>query len=503
MFKLLMRGGAAAHRFFNITSKKLGLTGQVDAIHYRDCGWVPYEHKRGRAKRGSNGEATPWPWDELQVLAYALLIEEETGKTVTEGRIRYHQDNVTVRVKLNEKSRELVLRYIDRARELHRQSVRPPINSNENACLHCSLSPICLPEEERLLLRPQWEPTRLFPATTDGEIIHLVSPGLKVTRSGETLVVKDKGQEKARYPIHNVSSLIAHGGVQVTTQALQLCSSSDVAVHWFTFGGRHISTLTTGPGNIHRRIAQYHALCNPALCLNLGRRVVRAKIGDQLAYIMRATREKHGRPARILHDLDEMKECVTKASKAEGIDFLRGVEGTAARAYFDALFYLVADAHPSLQPRNRTRRPPTDKFNSILSFGYSLLYAAVLQSIIAVGLEPSLGFFHTARSSGQPLALDLMELFRVPVWDIAVIASINRHQWDSPNLFETSRERVWLSDLGRRQAISLFETRAESAWKHPVTHYSLSWRRTIELEVRLLEKEWTSTPGLFARSHLR
>lgn len=96
-----------------------------------------------------------------------------------------------------------------------------------------------------------------------------------------------------------------------------------------------------------------------------------------------------------------------------------------------------------------------------------------------------------------------MELFRVPLWDMALVASINRLQWDPDAHFTFGGPQVWLSDAGRKQAIEVYERRKEDHWKHPVTHYSLSYDRLIELEVRLLEKEWTGQPGLFAQNRLR
>jgi CRISPR-associated protein Cas1 len=496
-------GRAKGHKLFAITSDRLGLTGQVDAVHHREGSWIPYEHKRGRARRGPDGEAEAWPSDALQVTAYAMLIEEATGRSVPEGRIRYHGENVTVRVPLTDAGRDLVRGSIERAKQLRKEGKRPPVNSNENACIHCSLAPVCLPEEERLLATPQWEPVRLFPATVDGETLHLMTPLLRVVRSGEALSVKKKGETVSTHPIRGVAAVVAHGNVQVTTQALHLCAFNGVPVHWFTAGGRHISTLTVGPGSVQRRVGQYRALCDPATCLSLGRRLVSAKVEGQLAFVLRATRASGRRTTHILRDIAEMRESVRASGRAEGIDSLRGIEGSAARAYFDALSHLVEGAGPELQPAGRSRRPPKDRFNALLSFGYSLLYASVLQAITSVGLEPSLGFFHTPRSSGQPLALDIMELFRVPAWDMMVVASVNRRQWDAGDKFDATRDRVWLSDSGRREAIGLFERRMDEVWKHPVTGYSLSWRRTIELEVRLLEKEWMSAPGLFARARLR
>ena len=127
----------------------------------------------------------------------------------------------------------------------------------------------------------------------------------------------------------------------------------------------------------------------------------------------------------------------------------------------------------------------------------------VVTSLRSVGLEPALGFDHRPRSSAPPLALDLMELFRVPRVDMAVVASINRGQWDPLADFVETGSKVWLSEAGRRKFIDVFERRKGEAWKHSVVGYSLSYGRMIELEARLLEKEWTGSPGLFARFRLR
>jgi CRISPR-associated protein Cas1 len=126
-----------------------------------------------------------------------------------------------------------------------------------------------------------------------------------------------------------------------------------------------------------------------------------------------------------------------------------------------------------------------------------------MRALLATGLEPSLGFFHTPRSAAYPLVLDLMELFRVPLWDMVLIGSLNRGQWDPNDDFIVTKGKVWLSEPGRRKVIGLFEARLDETWKHPVIGYSLSYARTVELEARLLEKEWSGEPGLFARMRLR
>jgi CRISPR-associated protein Cas1 len=139
----------------------------------------------------------------------------------------------------------------------------------------------------------------------------------------------------------------------------------------------------------------------------------------------------------------------------------------------------------------------------VLGFLYGLVHREVEAAIISVGLDPAFGFYHQPRSSAGPLGLDLMEQFRVPLVDMPLVASLNRRAWDPEADFEVTPEHVWLSKAGRAKAIELYERRKRETWKHNLLGYSLSYARLVELEVRLLEKEWTGSPGLFATFRLR
>jgi CRISPR-associated protein Cas1 len=488
---------------FEVQDDALGLTGKLDAVRHREGGWVPVEHKRGRAHRLPDNSPAAWPSDELQVCAYGMLLETATGQPVAEGRVRYHAENVTVRVPLDEPHRQMVRQAIARARELRASLQRPPVTDSERRCLHCSLAPICLPEEERLAEDAEWEPVRLFPPHPEGRTVHVTSHSARVSRRAETLLMESE-QGKQSFPLREVEALVLHGNAQITTQALHRCASEGIAVHWFTTGGQHAGSLAPGAGPVQRRIRQYQALSQPAVCLALARRLALARMEGQLRYLLRATRGEGSRPPEVEKARSIMHDALRQAARADNLDSLRGHEGAAGRAWFSALPCLLAKTVPDeLRPRGRSRRPPQDRFNALLSFGYALLYRSVLQAIHCVGLEPAFGFYHQPRSAAHPLALDIMELFRVPLWDIALVGSVNRGQWDLAADFSVTKTKVWLSDPGRRKAIELYERRLQETWKHPVLGYSLSYARTIELEVRLLEKEWSGQPGLFARARLR
>jgi CRISPR-associated protein Cas1 len=491
-------------RSFQLSSPSLGLVGKVDAVRHREGGWVPIEHKRGRCRRAKDGTPQAWPSDAIQVTAYAMLLEEFIGRLVAEGRIRYHAENVTVRVTADEQARAEVRSAIARARELRALGRRPPVTSNEKLCVRCSLAPVCLPEEERLAADANWETVRLFPPDDERRVLHVLSHGSRIGRSGEKIIVSSEGDAQQSFPIRDIGAVVLHGYAQISTQALHLCATNGVGVHWVSRGGRYVTGATADVGTVQRRMRQYEGMARPELRIQLARRLAMAKMENQLRFLLRATRQTKPRPGAVVQSAAAIRTELRAAAHVEEADTLRGLEGSAARAYFAAIeSLLIPDVPTELRPQGRSRRPPRDRFNALLSFGYGMLYRTVLHSVLAVGLEPAFGFFHTPRSAAHPLVLDLMELYRVVLWDMVVIASLNRRQWDPASHFTVAKDHVWLSDEGRKLAIDLFERRLDETWKHPVTDYSLTYRRAIELEVRLLEKEWSGAPGLFARARLR
>ncbi|GIW78800.1 MAG: CRISPR-associated exonuclease Cas4/endonuclease Cas1 fusion [Gemmatales bacterium] len=488
---------------FELTSEKIGLTGRVDCLRRRNGAYIPYEHKRGRCARGQDRSPQPWPSDRLQVIAYAALLEETLGEPIAEGRIHYHADNVTVRVPIDDQARLDLREAIAKAHRLRESLERPPIADNENLCQHCSLAPVRLPEEVRQQQDCEHHPTRLFPPDRDGATLYVVAPGAHVGCSGDSLVVRPRDEPTAKYPARQIETIVLHSFVQISTQAIRLCARSGIGVHWLTASGHHTASLVYSAGQVQRRIRQYRALTDDNVCLRLARTLASAKVESQHRYLLRASRGKELRSS-LKPVLTSLQSTLALLAKAHDRESIRGYEGAASVQYFNGLRLLITPQVPeSLRFVTRNRRPPLDRFNALLGFGYGLLHAAVMRAVLAAGLEPAFGFFHTPRSAAFPLVLDLMELFRVPLWDMVLIGSLNRGQWNVDEDFVVTRAKVWLSEIGRKKAIQLFEARLQESWKHPVLKYSLSYARTIELEARLLEKEWTGEPGLFARSRLR
>ncbi len=487
-----------------LESESLGLRGKVDALRTRHGQTIPYEHKRGRCYRDQSNQAQAWESDRVQVLAYACLIESVLGVTVSEGRIRYHADNVLVKVPLDDQGRQDVENAIQRARQIRQSSERPPVTSNERLCVRCSLAPVCLPEETRFAQDEATAPVRLFPEDDDREIIHVLEAGTCIGKSGNQLKISRKDQTPSTLPVRQVGQVVLHSYSQISTQALHFCAEQEIGVHFVSGGGRYVGSLDTRHGSLQRRIRQYQALSDPAICLKLARQLVLCRGQSQRRFLMRGQRNLDDAPAPLRQAIDQMERLLRQVPQAESLASLLGIEGNIAAQYFANLPLLISEGIPDeMKFTRRSRRPPQDRFNALLSFGYAMLLKDVINSVLVVGLEPALGFYHQPRTQAPPLGLDLMEIFRVPLVDMPVMGSVNRGQWDVAEDFSVSGAQVWLSDSGRRKFISLYERRKEETWKHPILKYSLTYRRLIELEVRLLEKEWMGEGNLFGHLIIR
>jgi CRISPR-associated protein Cas1 len=484
-------------------SQSVGLRGTVDVLRRRDGRLIPYEHKRGRSA-GSPGRREAWRTDRVQVGAYALLVEDAHACRVEEGRVRYHADGVTVRVSIDEELRADVAGAIRRARELRATVERPPVTTNERLCVRCSLAPVCLPEEARAAIDEETVPLRLLPPHPDGQTIHVLESGAQVGRSGDQLVIHQREKEDARLPVADVGHVVLHGMAQITTQAIRLCSERSIGVTWVTAGGTQVASLAPSAPAAQRHLRQFAALTQHEVALGLARRLVVAKLEAQLRYLLRGTRELDTRPPQIESSCGTLRESLRRAAHAEDASSLLGYEGSGAAAYFEALPALLSgDLDARFRFDGRNRQPPKDRVNALLGYGYGMLYREVLQAVVAVGLHPGVGFYHRPRSAAHTLVLDVMELFRVPLIDMAFVAALNRRTFHAANDFNEVPGRVLLSESGRKKAIEVIERRKADTWRHSVVGYSLSYARLIELEVRLLEKEWLGEGGLFGQFRLR
>jgi CRISPR-associated protein Cas1 len=236
--------------------------------------------------------------------------------------------------------------------------------------------------------------------------------------------------------------------------------------------------------NVELRRRQYAAAEDREKSLALARRFVEAKILNCRTLLRR------NHPAPPVETLEALKGDLRRARKAESIEMLLGVEGTAASRYFSHFHELLRPAAESVATfdfAHRNRRPPRDPVNALLSFAYALLTKDFATTLFSVGFDPQLGFFHRPRYGRPALALDLMEEFRPLIADSVVLTVVNNGEL-RPEDFISTLAGVAMTQGGRMQLLSAYERRMRQEIIHPVFGYRISYRRVLEVQARLLAR---------------
>ena len=264
--------------------------------------------------------------------------------------------------------------------------------------------------------------------------LYIDTPGTVVRRDGGALVVERDDHVLERLPVHRLERLMLWGGAQITTPALRMVVEAGADVAFLGERGFIGAVRGAVSGGLFVLLAQVDAYRDAERSLVLAREVVATKCLAQAELVAGARRAPAdvGRGERVA----ELKHWARRAADASSLDALRGIEGTAARDYFEALGRLV---RPPFSFEGRNRRPPRDPVNALLSLGYMMLATEIRADVEARGFDPRLGFLHTVRAGRPALALDLMEPWRAPVVDRLVLTLINRQQL-KPDDFEPGPE---------------------------------------------------------------
>jgi CRISPR-associated protein Cas1 len=515
-------------------SERLGVVAKMDLVEATldEAGSVaavcPVDYKVGSPREGEDGREL-WDTDRMQ-LGLQCLVLRDNGYACNAGIIYYRGTKQRVRLELTPELETWVIAQIAAARETALGSIPPPLVDSPK-CARCSLAPVCLPDETRMLSIPTLEsfstddeaadaeqssiifqhspgapPRRLMAPRDEKRALYLNTQGFRVGCNDAVIKVKEKDRVVEEVRVSDVCHVAIFGNIQVSTQAVQRFCDRDIPLTWFSMGGWFYG-MTRGHSlkNVLLRIGQFRHAADPASCLRLAQQFVRGKIHNHRVLFMRNHIEP---PERTKLRLGQARE---DALAAGSLEELLGIEGAAASVYFQQFGGLIrerieeedflegiAPPQPAAAPEvaftfdftTRNRRPPTDPVNALLSLAYSLLAKECTLAAYAVGFDPYVGFYHQPRHGRPALALDVMEEFRPLIAESAVLTAIN-NRFVSTRDFVSAGRAVNLNAVGRKQFFQCFEQRMNSIITHPVFDYKVSYRRALELQFRILARVLT------------
>ena len=486
------KGAALKTRRLLLASEALGVTAEIDILEVEDGACTPVDVKAGRRPHVAEGAYLP---ERVQLCVQGLLLRE-AGYRSDDGAIWYAASRERVRVVFDEALVAETLRAASDLRLAARARRIPPPLQNSPKCPRCSLLPICLPDEVNWFRRGQ-VPRTLPPPARPALPLYVQTPGARVTKRAETLVVQVEGEDDRVVPLDEVSDLALAGPVSLTTPAIHELLHRDIPVVWMSSGFWFLgSTGREGPRSAAARTAQYGAAADPVRRLAFARSLVGAKVRNQRTILRRNWR---GDAAAREAVMDRLAHLARKAEAAADMPSLLGIEGEAASLYFravPALFSEAVAALPAFSFENRNRRPPLDPVNACLSLAYALLTRTMSMALVSVGLDPWKGLYHVERPGRPSLALDLMEPFRPILADSAVLTALNNGEL-APDDFVGSAAGCNLTPAARRRLIAAYERRLDQPTTHPTFGYRVEMRRLVLVQARLLARHLMGDVALY------
>lgn len=475
-------------RSVHLTSERLGLTAKIDLVEGDSEGVQPVDYKKSKRPHVAAGAYDP---ERVQLCAQGLLLREHGFKSLY-GFLYFAGSKERVKIQFDEDLTCLTLTSIDGLRALAGMDTPPDPLPDSPKCARCSLVGICLPDEISFINHTTDVVRPIFAKNQEGLPLYIQSAGSYLKKDGEQIVIEEKRARVAEARYMDTSQVVLFGHAGISTPALHECFRREIPVTFMSYGGWFIGhTVGTGHKNVMSRTLQYQTSFDAEKCLRLARKLVAGKIYNCRTLLRRNWKPAEGKetgkaPSDLLQAL---KNDIAQAARAESTAVLLGVEGNAARRYFENLTGMISSAcrkgAEGFDFKSRNRRPPKDPVNALLSFAYAMLTREWTVTLSAVGLDPYRGFYHQLRHGRPGLALDMMEPFRPLVADSVVITVINNGEIKTDD-FILSAAGCNLKPAGRKRFIAAFERRLAQEVTHPIFKYRISYRRLFEVQARML-----------------
>jgi CRISPR-associated protein Cas1 len=300
--------------------------------------------------------------------------------------------------------------------------------------------------------------------------LYVTTQGAYLHKDGETVSVSIDREVKLRVPIHTLSAIVCFGNVTCSPFLMGFCGEKHVGLSFLTENGRFLARVE-GPvsGNVVLRREQYRKADSPEFCAGFAKACLAGKLSNARTVLLRAVRDHEGKPGMetVTKASDYLKHHVEAMQKQDDLDILRGLEGDAAGVYFGVFDYLITAQKESFFFKERSRRPPKDNMNALLSFLYTLLAHDVEAALESVGIDPAVGFLHKDRPGRPSLALDLMEELRPLLADRLALSLVNLQQVHGKGFKTSESGGVIMDDETRKKVLVAYQERKREEILHP------------------------------------
>lgn len=324
--------------------------------------------------------------------------------------------------------------------------------------------------------------------------LYVTSEGAWLRKDGANIVMEIEGEERARLPVHMLEGLVCLGRVSISSPLLGYCTEQGITVSYLTTNGRFLARVE-GPvsGNVLLRREQYRRSDDGKRSADIVRNILIGKVFNQRTVIGRARRD-HANKLALEHkkQLDDAYHRLRRISDRlmveSEIDTLRGCEGDAARIYFSMFNHLVLVNSPAFAFTVRSRRPPLDRMNALLSFLYTLLTHDCRSALETVGLDPAVGYLHRDRPGRPSLALDLAEELRPILADRLALSLVNRRQVVEKDFRVLENGAVLLGDEARKTVLVAYQERKRDELLHPFLNEKVEMGLFPFIQAKLLAR---------------
>ena len=320
---------------------------------------------------------------------------------------------------------------------------------------------------------------------------YITIPDAYLSLDGENVVVKSGDEELGRAPLHNLESIVTFGRQGASPALMRKCAQSGISLTFLSENGRfQASVIGEERGNVLLRRTQYHLADDEAKCVEIGRNILIGKLYNSRWVLERTARDY---PLRV--DAEKLKKSagfiantIKLIEHAGTPGELFGLEGEAATRYFSVFDEMILTNKEDFFFHKRSRRPPLDNVNTLLSFVYTLLANDVSAALSGVGLDPFVGFIHRDRPGRRSLALDLMEELRAPLADRFVLKLINLRQITASDFLQKENGSVILKDDAKKPLLAAWQSRKQEALEHPFLKEKITWGLVPHVQSLLLAR---------------